>query len=190
MAASAVNPALPQQEGKQLLALAPKIVSRRLTGPHKIAHRLMGRVRRPNPCQLPGPMQSRVAPVRLDALARPFRDQGRSDHHAIVAEGMNLAVKPVSRRPSFKADMRPLVSVRQSLDRPLDRQRTVLDIAEKADLPGPAAFRDRHGVLLLRDVKSDKSFAILPIVRPPCMRLGSACPSNPRSYLHERAGHR
>jgi len=164
MAASAVNPAVPQQEGKQLLAFAPKIVSRRLASPHKIAHRLMGRVRRPNPCQLPGPMQSRqrdrVAPVCLDALARPFRDQGRSDHHAIVAEGMNLAVKPGSRRPSFKADMQPLVSVRQSLDRPLDRQRTVLDIAEKADLPGPAAFRDRHGVLLLRDVKSDKSFAI------------------------------
>jgi hypothetical protein len=29
-----------------------------------------------------------------------------------------------------------------------------------------------------------------PMVRPPCMRLGSACPSNPRSYLHEAAGHR
>jgi hypothetical protein len=67
-----------------------------------------------------------------------------------MAEGLNLAVKPVSRRPSFKADMQPLVSVRQSLDRPLDRQRTVLDIAEKADLPGPAAFRDRHGVLLTK----------------------------------------
>ena len=26
------------------------------------------------------------------------------------------------------------------------------------------------------------------MVRPPCMRLGSACPSNPRFSLHERAG--
>ena len=35
-----------------------------------------------------------------------------------------------------------------------------------------------------------RALAILSMVRPPCMRLGSACPSNPRSYLHERAGHR
>ena len=48
-----------------------------LRGPHKITHRLMSRVRRPNSCQLAGAMQSRqrdrVASVRLDALARPFR---------------------------------------------------------------------------------------------------------------------
>ena len=62
MAASAVNPAVPQQEGKQLLAFAPKIVSRRLASPHKIAHRLMGRVRRPNPCQL-SPARCNLASV-------------------------------------------------------------------------------------------------------------------------------
>ena len=37
VSASAVNPTVPQQEGKQLLAFAPKIVSRRLARPHKIA---------------------------------------------------------------------------------------------------------------------------------------------------------
>ena len=37
----------------------------------------------------------------------------------------------VSRRSSLETDAQPIVSVRQSLDRPLDRQRTVLDIAEK-----------------------------------------------------------
>jgi hypothetical protein len=105
--------------------------------------------------------RDRVAPVRLNPLARPFWDQGRSDHHAIVAEGVNLAVKPVSRRPGFKADMQTVVPVRQSLDRPLDRKRTVFDVAEKSDFPGPAAFRDRHGVLLLRHVESNKSFVIL-----------------------------
>ncbi len=41
MAASAVNPAVTQQEGKQLLAFAAKVIRRRLAGPHKIAHRLM-----------------------------------------------------------------------------------------------------------------------------------------------------
>jgi hypothetical protein len=57
--------------------------------------------------------------------------------------------------------MRPVVSSRQSLDRPLDRQRSVFDIAEKPDFPGPATLRDRHSVLHLRDIESHESFAIL-----------------------------
>ena len=44
MATSGVNSAVTQQEGKQLLAFAAKIVARRLAGSHKIAHRLMSRV--------------------------------------------------------------------------------------------------------------------------------------------------
>ena len=165
MASSAVNPAVPQKEGKQLLAFAAKVVRGRLAGPHKIAYRLMRRVRRPNSRQFAGPVQARqrdrVAPVRLDALARPFRDQGWSDHYASVTERLDLAIKPVSRRPSLEADVQPVVSVGQPLDRPLDRQRTVLDIAEKPDFAGPSAFRDRHGVLFLGDIKSHKHFAML-----------------------------
>jgi len=41
-----VDPAVPEQEGQQLLAFAPQIVRRRLTRPHKIAHRFMVRIRR------------------------------------------------------------------------------------------------------------------------------------------------
>ena len=149
---------MPQQEGKQLLAFATKIVSRRLAGADKVAHRLVSRVRCPHARQFAGPMQprqrDRISPVRLDPLARPFRDQSRSDHHAIVAESLDLPIKPVSRRPGFKADMQPIVSARQSLDRSLDRQRAVLDVPEKPDLSRPASFRDRNGVLLLGDVES------------------------------------
>ena len=47
VAAAAVNLAMPQQEGKKLLALTPKVVGRRLASTHKIAHRLMRRIRRP-----------------------------------------------------------------------------------------------------------------------------------------------
>jgi hypothetical protein len=43
----------------------------------------------------------------------------------------------------------------------LDRQRTVLDIAEKPDFPSPAPFRDGRGVFPLGDVESHESFAIL-----------------------------
>jgi hypothetical protein len=56
-------------------------------------------------CQFAGPLQScqldRVAPVRL-VLARPFRNQGRSDHHTIVAERLDPSIKPVSVSPTSK----------------------------------------------------------------------------------------
>ena len=55
VAASAVNPAVPQQEGKQLLALATKIVSRGLPGADKIAHSFVGGVRCPHARQFAGP---------------------------------------------------------------------------------------------------------------------------------------
>jgi hypothetical protein len=56
---------------------------------HKIALRLMSRVGRSDAGEFARPMQpcqhDRVAPVRLDAFARPFRDQRRRDHHTVVA---------------------------------------------------------------------------------------------------------
>ena len=168
-----------------------QVVPRRLARPHKIAHRLMRLVRRPHSGQLAGPMQprqrDRVAPVRLDPPARPFRDQGRSDHHAIVAESLNLAIKPVSRRPSFKADMQPLVSVRQPPDRSLDRQRTVLDIAEKPDLSRSAPFCDRNRVFLLGDVESNKNFAILSHGPPSVHQARLGMPEQP-SFSPARKG--
>jgi hypothetical protein len=49
VAAATVNPTVPQQEGKKLLALSPKIVPRRLTSANKVLDRLMSRIRRPRP---------------------------------------------------------------------------------------------------------------------------------------------
>jgi hypothetical protein len=171
VAAASVNPAVPEQEGKQLLAFAAKIVRRRLAGADKIAHRLMSRVGRPHPRQFASPMQprqrDRVAPVRLDPLARPFRDQGWRNHHAIVAESLNLAIKPVSRPPGFEADMQPVISAGQSLDRPLDRQRTVLDVAEKPDFSRPAPSAIATACFFLATSKATKASLYFPMVRPP-----------------------
>jgi hypothetical protein len=191
MTASAVDAAVAQEEGKQLLAFAAKVVPRRLARPHKIAHRFMRRIRRPDSGQLAGPVQSRqrdgVAPVRLDPFPGALGNQGRRDHHAIVAERLDLTIEPVSRRPGFKAHVQRAVALRQSLDRSLDRSRAVLDLAQEPDLPGPASLRDRHRVLLLGDVKSDKNFAMLSH-GPPSVheaRLGS--PEQP-SFLTARKG--
>jgi hypothetical protein len=57
--------------------------------------------------------------------------------------------------------MQPIVSARQSLDRSLDRQPAVLDVAEKPDFSRPPPFRDRDCVLLLGDVESHEDFDIL-----------------------------
>ena len=59
MAAAAVNPTVPQQEGKKLLSLSPKIVSRRLTSARKIPDRLVSRIGRPDPGQFTGTVQTR-----------------------------------------------------------------------------------------------------------------------------------
>ncbi len=187
MPAAAVNPAVPEQEREKLLALSPKIVPRRLASPHKIAHRLMGRVGRPHSRKLTRPMKTResahMPTVRLDPFTRSFRDQRRSDHHAVVAKRLHLAIEPVSRRPGFEADMQPVVSVNQSFDRPLDRRRIVLDIAHKPDFLGSATLRNRHRVLLLGDIESHENFAILSH-GPPSVREARLGPPEQPSFFN------
>ena len=131
--------------------------------------------------------RNRISPVRLDPLARPFRDQSRSDHHAFVAERLDLPIKPVSRRPGFKTNLQPIVSARQSLDRSLDRQRAVLNVPEKLDFSRPAPFRDRNGVLLLGDVESHEDFDILSHGPPSVHKARLGIPEQP-SFLPARKG--
>jgi len=185
MAAAAINPAVPRQEREKLLALTPKVVGRRLASTHKIAHRLMRRIRRHTPVS--SPARCSRANVTASPLARSFRDQRRSDHHAVMAERLNLAIKPVSRRPGFEANTQSVVPLRQSLDRPLDRQRTIFDITEKPDLSPPPSFRDRNGVLLLGDVESHKDFAMLSHGPPSVHEARLGLPEQP-SFLPARKG--
>ena len=95
MAAAAVNPAMAQQERKQLLALAAPIISGRLASADQIAHSLMRRIRHPHSRQLTGSMQSRqrhrIPPVGLDPLTQPLRDQRWRNHQAGVPKRLDLA---------------------------------------------------------------------------------------------------
>jgi len=145
----------------------------------------MRRIGRPDPCQFAGPMQprqcDRIPTVRLDPLTRSFRDQRRSNHHAVVAKRLHLAIESVSRRAGFEADM--VVSVSQSFDRPLDRRRIVLNIAHKPDFPGSATLRDRHGVLPLGDIESHENFAILSH-GPPSMHEARLGPPEQPSFFN------
>jgi hypothetical protein len=142
--------------------------------------------------QFAGPMQprqrDRIPPVRLDPLARPFRDQSRSDHHAIVAESQDLPIKPVSRRPGFKANMQPIVSARQSLDRSPDRQRAVPQRLRETGLllSGPLSAI-AMACFFLATIESHESFAIPSHGRPSVREARLGMPEQP-SFLPARKG--
>jgi hypothetical protein len=122
-------------------------------------------VRHPYPGQLARPMQpcqhDRVPSVRFDSLARPLRDQGWRNHHAVVTKIADLPAQSVTRRPSFETDVQSIILLSQFLDRPLYRRRIILDLADKPDLAGAAALRNRQRVFFLGYIKCDERFAIL-----------------------------
>jgi hypothetical protein len=102
-----------------------------------------------------------VAPVRLDPITGPFRDQSRGDHQAVVAKFLDLPIQPVTRRTRFEADLQPSIAGRELLDGPLDPGRRVLDLTQEPDLASAASLGNRHRVLRLGNVECDKSSAIL-----------------------------
>src|SRR6185437_7521199 len=100
-----------------------------------------------------------------------------------MPERLYLAIESVSRRPSFEADMQPVIAVGQSFDRPLDRHRIVLNIAHKPNFPGSATLRDRHRVLLLGDIESYENFAILSHGPPSVHEARLGPPEQPSFFL-------
>jgi hypothetical protein len=195
MTAAGVNSAVAQQEGEQLLAFAAQIVRCRLACPDEIAHRLVNRVRHPHPGQFAGPEQPRqyhrIAPVGLDPLARPLRDQGRRDHQAGVPESLDLAIQPVSGWPRIVAQMQLAIAAGQLADQPLHRRRRVRHLTEKPHLAAATAIGNRYRVLHLRDIESDKGLAILSHGPPSVHEARLGLPEQPSLLLmHEWAGRR
>jgi hypothetical protein len=145
----------------------------------------MHRVRNPDSLQFACPQQprqaDRIAPVRLDALTRTFRDQRGRNDIAAVAELDELAVKPVTGRAGLVAEMQARMLSLQLAHEALDRRRRRLDLAEIPDLSIPSAFGDRNCVLGFRHIDTDVKNVIF--CHGPsflCLGLGSALPSNPR----------
>ena len=129
--------------------------------------------------------RDRVAPVGLHAIARARRHKRGRDHIADMAEGSDAPVKPIPGWAGLIADVQGLVLARQLTQEPLNGSRRGLDLAEIAHLPLPAALRDGHGGLLLDRIRRKLRyggpwFVLLG------MRLGSACPSNPRQLMHAK----
>src|SRR5215204_3500649 len=100
--------------------------------------------------------RDRVPPVRLDPLARPLRDQSRRNHHAVVAKIPDLPAQPVPLGRGLEADVQAIISTAELLDRPLDRRRPVLDLAEEPNLARAAALGNRHSMLHLGPSNAQK----------------------------------
>jgi hypothetical protein len=71
----------------------------------------------------------------------------------------------------------------EKIGRPVDDLRLLLG-SDHAWETLKLAFSGAATLFQLSDVRNN-NFAMLRMVRPPCKRLGSVCPSNPRSQLHE-----
>src|ERR1700731_323822 len=172
MAPCTVNPPMAQQKGEQLLAFAPQIVRCRLARPDEIAHRLVNRVRHPHPSQLAGPMQPRqrhrIAPVGLDPLSWPLRDQRRSDHQAGVPASPDRPASLRISRSTVPGELDISPRKRTSPPRPPSAIATACFIFDTSN--------------------ATKASLYSPMVRPPCMRLGSASPSNPRFSFARKGG--
>jgi hypothetical protein len=105
------------------------------------------------------------------------------DNRAVVTQSLNLAVQPVPRRTGFVADMQRRITLRQLADQLLDCRRRAVDLAKIPDLTVAPGIGDRHRMLLLRRVKSDKRFTIS-LHGPPSVHEARLGPPEQPSYLY------
>ena len=99
-----VQPSAKQQFAEPVPAPLP-IRACVITSPAQVAHRFLGRRRRPHLGQQPRPMQfrqlARVPPVGLDPLPRLARHQRRRDHLALDPAPLELPLQYIAARPGF-----------------------------------------------------------------------------------------
>ena len=151
-----------QQERRHLLALTAQILHGRLTGPGQIAHRLVEGVGHPHRRQLAGAVQlgqaHGIAPVGLDPLTGPLRDQ-RGCHHRTVLI-LDLAVKSVPCRPGFVAEVQMIVLLGQPAHQLARGRRRVLELPQVAHFAATTVLGNRDGILRLRDIQTNKGVPI------------------------------
>jgi hypothetical protein len=111
---------MPQQKRADVLALAPVILDRHRPRAHQVANRLVRLVRDPYRRQLAGPQEAsqrlRIPPVRLHPVARPTRDQRGRDNGAVLPQGADLPIQPISGRTGFITEMHRLIVLAQVAD--------------------------------------------------------------------------
>jgi hypothetical protein len=140
-------------------------LDRSCAGSNEIAHRLVCLVRHPDRGEFSGSKEfgerHRIAAVGLHPIARPLRDQRRCRHQAIVTEVGDLPIQSVAGRTCFISKSQHRVLFCQLAQQPRGCRRSVVDLAEIADLSVSARWCDRHRVPQFRGVQTDVSDAML-----------------------------
>jgi hypothetical protein len=179
--------ALAQQEPGELLPCPPQRPHRIETGPHQVAHRLMPGVGNPHRRQLARPVQlgqaAGVPPIRLDPVARPLRDQGRSHDDTVMPTRRQLALDAVAARSRLIAEPQLSPLLTELASQPPQRRRRVRNPPVVSNLAPQTPFRDRYDNPVLMNIKPNVSDTIRH--NPSRMHQARHRPTrrNPR-YLH------
>jgi hypothetical protein len=141
---------VPEQEGGDVLPLAPVVLDGQGPCAHQVSHCLVRLIRNPDRGQLARPQQAgqglRITPVRLHPIARPAWDQRGRDHGARVPQGEHLSIQTVAGRACFVADVQRLIPVSELADQLGHAVRRVVEFAKITDLAIPATLCHRHRI--------------------------------------------
>jgi hypothetical protein len=142
-----VMPALTQQKPRELLAGTTQRMHRIQALSHQITHRLVSGVRDPHRRQLARPMQPRqarrIAPIGLDPVAGPLRDQRRGNDDALMCGRRQLPLDAIAARTRLVAKPKPYPVLAELAQQAIQRRRRVGNPAVFANLAAKAARGDR-----------------------------------------------
>ncbi len=188
VSAAAVNPAVAQQEGQELLAFARRssaAASRARTSrapPHALH-------RHPHAGQLASPMQPRqrhrIAPIGLDPLSRLF---GSAPEPPQRRHGLEPRPGDTARirRTRLVAEMQLAIAAASLL---ISRSTAAGDSTprHKPHLAAAPAIAIATACFSC-NIERDKASLYSPMVRPPCMRLARPARATLVLLLHEKGG--
>jgi hypothetical protein len=173
-----VTEPVPQQVLHEPVLRATLVLFRRRARAHQISQRLVRGIGHPHRRECAALVALgqllRVAPVRLDLLARLSRNQRRRDDVAVDAHLRELPVQRVARRPGFVTDLQSLRAA-DLVDELPHRLRPIRELPQAPRFPVPLAHRGRDRLPV--DIQPDVSCNLL---HDRLLLCGSALGSSPR----------
>ena len=115
----------------------------------------------------------RVAAVRLHPVARLCRDQRRRHHLAVMAERLQVSIKPIAARTGLVAKMQIATNLADFLNKITDRIRPMGDGTPMPNFSPSTILRHGNGDRTLMDIKPHID-ATLELASSPFSRLGTS----------------
>ena len=125
--------------------------NRRAACPHQVADGLVAGVGYPDRRELAGTVQARqhhrVAPVRLDPIARLAGDLRWGGHDAFVSPNAQVPVDAVAAGAGLIAEPQLATACAELCNEPVEGRRVVRHLPEKANLPRASLLGERVGLV-------------------------------------------